>query len=89
MVQRQNPLFPWEMWSIFDNTEFALARTQNKVEAWHRRWEILIGRPHVVIFTMIKQIQKEQNGVEMEIIADRENRSTIDFLRGIAHNLLL
>ena len=62
---------------------------------------------------MIKQIQKEQNEVEMEIekttrgepcqkqrkedesrelkiqniIADRNNRSAIDFLRGISHNL--
>ncbi|CAF4209587.1 unnamed protein product, partial [Rotaria sordida] len=101
------------MWSVFDNMEFAFPRTQNKVEAWHRRWETLIARAHVSIFTMIKQIQKEQNEVEMEIeqsmrgepapkkrkedenreariqnvIADRGNRSTIDFLRGIAHNL--
>ncbi|CAF1014859.1 unnamed protein product [Rotaria sordida] len=66
-VQRQNPLFPPEMWSVFDNMEFAFPRTQNKVEAWHRRWEILIARSHVGIFTMIKQIQKEQNEVEMEI----------------------
>ncbi|CAF3849720.1 unnamed protein product [Rotaria sp. Silwood1] len=114
-IKRHNPLFPPEMWSVFDNMEFAFPRTQNKVEAWHRRWEILIARSHVGIFTMIKQIQKEQNEVEMEIeksmrgepapkkrkedenrefriqnvIADRGNRSTIDFLRGIAHNLSL
>ncbi|CAF3370166.1 unnamed protein product [Rotaria sp. Silwood2] len=74
-----------------------------------------IPRPHGGIFTMIKQIPKEQNEVEMEIeqsmrgepapkkrkedenreariqnvIADRGNRSTIDFLRGIAYNLSL
>ncbi|CAF0824457.1 unnamed protein product [Rotaria sp. Silwood1] len=114
-VQRHNPLYPPEMWSVFDNMEFAFPRTQNKVEAWHRRWETLIARAHVGIFTMIKQIQKEQNEVEMEIeqsmrgepapkkrkedenreariqnvIADRGNRSTIDFLRGTAHNLSL
>ena len=114
-VQRHNPLFPPSMWSVFDNMEFAFPRTQNKVEAWHRRWEILVGRSHVDIFTIIKQIQKEQNIVEMEIeksmrgepppkkrkededrevriqnvIADRDNRATIDFLRGIAHNLSL
>ncbi|CAF1129674.1 unnamed protein product [Didymodactylos carnosus] len=108
-VQRHNPLYPPEMWSVFDNMKFAFPRTENKVEAWHRRWEILIGRAHVGIFTMIKQIQKEQNEAEMEIeksmrgepapkkrkedenresriqnvIADRVNRSTIDFLRGI------
>jgi hypothetical protein len=114
-VQRHNPLFPPSMWSVFDNMEFAFPRTQNKVEAWHRRWETLIARSHVGIFTIIKQIQKEQNIVEMEIersmrgepapkkrkedkdrevriqnvIADRGNRATIDFLRGIAHNLSL
>ncbi|CAF4811695.1 unnamed protein product, partial [Rotaria sp. Silwood2] len=66
-VQRQNPLFPPEMWSVFHNMEFAFPRTQNKVEAWHRRWEILIARSHIGIFTIIKQIQKEQNEVEIEI----------------------
>ncbi|CAF3942744.1 unnamed protein product [Rotaria sp. Silwood1] len=93
--------------------EFAFPRTQNKLEAWHRRWKILIARSYVSIFTIIKQIQKEQNEVEMEIemamrgepatkkhkedenkesriqnvIADRRNRSTMDFLRSMAHNL--
>ncbi|CAF1509331.1 unnamed protein product [Rotaria sordida] len=114
-VQRHNPLYSPEMWSVFDNMEFAFPRTQNKVEAWHRRWETLLARAHVGIFTMIKQIQKEQNEVEMEIqqsmrgepapkkrkedenreariqnvIADRGNRSIIDFLQRIAHNLSL
>ncbi|CAF2374898.1 unnamed protein product [Rotaria sp. Silwood2] len=66
-VQRHNPLYPPEMWSVFDNIEFVFRRTQNKVEAWHRRWKTLIARAHVGTFTMIKQIQKEQNEVEMEI----------------------
>ncbi|CAF1545449.1 unnamed protein product [Adineta ricciae] len=114
-IQRYEPLVPPAMWSVFDNTEFAFPRTQNKVDAWHRRWEILIPRSHVGIFTMIKQIQKEQSIVEMEIeksmrgepapkkrkededreiriknvIIDRDNRTTMDFLRGIAHNLSL
>ncbi|CAF1108002.1 unnamed protein product [Rotaria sp. Silwood1] len=95
--------------------EFAFPRTQNQVEAWHRRWAILIARSHAGILTIIKQIQKEQNEVKMEIekamrgepapkkrkedanketriqnvIADRGNRSTMDFLRGIVHNLSL
>ena len=55
------------MWSVFDNTEFAFTRTQNKVKAWHRRLETLVARSHVGIFSMIKQIQKEQNEVEIEI----------------------
>ena len=114
-VQRHNLLYPPEMWSVFDNTEFAFPRTQNKVEAWHRRLETLVARSHVGIFSMIKQIQKEQNEVEIEIeksirrepvpkkrkedeqkefrlqhvIINRNNMTTLDFLRGIAHNLAL
>lgn len=55
------------MWSVFYNTQFAFPRTQNKVEVWHRRWGTLTGRTHVSVFTMIKQIQRGQNEVEMEI----------------------
>ncbi|CAF1585084.1 unnamed protein product [Didymodactylos carnosus] len=32
-VQRHNPLYPPELWSVFDNMEFAFPRTRNKVEA--------------------------------------------------------
>ena len=66
-VQRHDLLYPSAMWSVFDNTELAFPKIQNKVEACHSRWKTLIGRSHVGIFTMIKQIQKEQNEVETEI----------------------
>ena len=52
--QRQDPLYPAAMWSVFDNTELAFPRTQNTVEAWHRCRETLIGRFHVGIFTNSK-----------------------------------
>jgi hypothetical protein len=75
----------------------------------------LVGESHVGVHTIIKELQKEQQQVEVQIecilrgeqqpkqkkklidrekrittiINDRENRSVIDFLRGIAHNLTL
>jgi hypothetical protein len=90
-----------------------IPRTQNVVEAWHHRWEVLVGESHVRLFTIINEIQREQQQVEfqiecilhreqrkkqkkvwierenriMSIVNDRSNRSLIDFLRGIAHNL--
>ena len=114
-VQRHNLLYPPEMSSVFDNTEFTFPRTQNTVEAWDRHMETLVARSHADIFSKIKQIQKEQNEVEIEIkklirgepaptkrkedepresrlqhvIANRNNMTTFDFLRGIAHNLAL
>ncbi|CAG8603456.1 4916_t:CDS:1, partial [Dentiscutata erythropus] len=37
IILRNNLLFPPELWSITDNIEHALPRTQNSVESWHRR----------------------------------------------------
>jgi hypothetical protein len=112
---RNPPLFPPEIWSVFENVELGFLRTQNNVEAWHRRWNTLVGRPHVGLFTLINEIKKEQNTNEIEIeriirgepnhkrrkkdesrekalptiIASRARRTTLDFVRGIAHNLSL
>ena len=95
--------------------ELGIPRTQNIVEAWHNRWRTLVGESHVGVHTIIKELQKEQHQVEVQIecilrgeqrpkqkknlvdrekrittiINDWENRSVIDFLRGIAHNLSL
>lgn len=110
---RDAPMFPPLLWSVVDNIEYTFPRTANSVEAWHRRWEILVGREHVGIFKIIKVIQKEQNKVQLDIetvlrgtprpsqrrrdrdretriqtvFNDRNNRSIIDFIRGIAHNI--
>ena len=45
-VLRHDLLYPPAMWSVFDNTELAFLKTQNKVKAWHRRWKTLIGYSH-------------------------------------------
>ena len=37
-VVRSAPMFPPSLWSVTDNVEYAFPRTQNSVEAWHRRW---------------------------------------------------
>lgn len=34
-TQRSPPLFPPEVWLVFENTEFSFPRAQNKVEVWH------------------------------------------------------
>ena len=114
-IIRSAPLFPPQLWSVYDSIEIGVPRTQNVAEAWHRRWDILVGQSHVGVYTIIKELQKEQQNVEfqveciirgeqrppkkkasidrekriMTIINDRENRSLMDFLRGIAHNLSL
>ena len=51
-VVRSEPLFPPSLWSVTENIEYTFPRTQNSVEAWHRRWEILVGRAHVGLFKL-------------------------------------
>ena len=55
-ARRSKPLFPPKLWSITDNLEYALPHAQNSVEAWHRRWEILVSSAHVGMFKIIKEI---------------------------------
>ncbi|XP_035232318.1 uncharacterized protein LOC118204106, partial [Stegodyphus dumicola] len=33
-------MFPPALWSVFDSLQLGTPRTQNAVEAWHRRWEL-------------------------------------------------
>ena len=44
-----------------------IPQTQNNVEAWHRRWEILVGQSHVGVYKMIEELQKEQQNVDFQI----------------------
>jgi hypothetical protein len=112
-VVRSAPLFPPRLWSVYDSIEFEVPRTQNIVEAWHHRWETLVGGSRVGLFSIINEIQREQQQVElqikcilrgeqrrkqkkflierenriMSIVNNRSDRSLMEFLRGIAHNL--
>ena len=45
--------------SIYDFIKFGVLRTQNIIEAWHRRWKTLIGGSCVRLFSIINEIQRE------------------------------
>ena len=65
--RRSPPMFEPRIWSIYENWQIGLPRTTNNVGAWHRRWENLVGRPYVGIFSFIREIQKEQATAEVQI----------------------
>ncbi|XP_068211799.1 uncharacterized protein [Palaemon carinicauda] len=46
---RSPPLFPPNLWSLYECFQGGFPRTQNYVEAWHRRWENLVMRMSVFI----------------------------------------
>ena len=60
-------LFSPSLWSVYDRVEASVPRTQNKVEAWHRRLEVLLGSAHVGLFKLINELRKEQKNMEDEM----------------------
>ena len=44
-----------------------IPRTQNIVEAWHRRWPTLVGKAHIGVYAMIEKFKKEQQRVDLKI----------------------
>ncbi|CAG8514932.1 5969_t:CDS:2 [Ambispora gerdemannii] len=37
--------------------------TQNIVEGWHHQWNVLIGKAHVGVYTIIEEMRKEQQQI--------------------------
>jgi len=66
-IIRASPLFPPQLWSVHDSMELGIPRTQNVAEAWHRCWEVLVGQSHVGVYTIIEELQKEQQQVDYQI----------------------
>ncbi|CAB4384445.1 unnamed protein product [Rhizophagus irregularis] len=66
-VVHSEPLFPPSLWSVTENIEYTFPKTQNSVEAWHRRWETLVGHAHVGLFKIIKELQSEQHQIEIKV----------------------
>lgn len=54
------PLFPPQLWSIHRINELCLPRTQNNVEAWHRRWNYLQNNNRHGLYATIRSLIKEQ-----------------------------
>jgi len=61
------PMFPPSLWSVLESVERGYPRTQNAVEAWHRRWGSLVGTAHPGVYTIIQKLQQEQRTVETNI----------------------
>lgn len=66
-LTRSPPLFPPNLWSVYELIGNNYPRTQNMVEGWHQRWNTLIGKPHVGVYTIINEIRKEQHQTELQI----------------------
>lgn len=65
---RHPPRFPPNIWSIHHLMERGFPRTNNYQEAWHRRFEEVVGRHHLGIYPTIHEIRKEQHRTEHQLV---------------------
>ncbi|RGB21477.1 hypothetical protein C1646_777926 [Rhizophagus diaphanus] len=61
------PDMPPEVNELLDWFEIYYVHRKNSVEAWHRRWKMLVGRAHVRLFKIIKELQNEQHQIKIKI----------------------
>ena len=61
---RRRPRYPIDTWNVYQRTLDQLDRTNNVVEAWHRRLNLLVGKAHPTLYTFLTELQKEEKYVE-------------------------
>jgi hypothetical protein len=64
---RRPPLFPIDLWNVFQRVQEGNARTTNVVEAWHRSIQTIIGEVHPSIWKLIKGLGRCQKLRDLEI----------------------
>lgn len=111
--ERCVPFYAPKFWSVYESSHTDVPRTQNKLEAWHRRFQVLVGKKHVGLYSLINSLRTENiemaknymdlnNGAPKKkmkriyqskedriknIIESRSERTTLNFVMALAHNL--
>src|SRR6218665_1604538 len=57
VTRRHLPRFSPKLWSVLHLQENNLPRTNNSLEAWHRRFETVVERYHLGVFLSKKIIE--------------------------------
>jgi len=65
--KRKSPIFPFNIWNVYENVLMKRPRTNNAVEGWHHAFNSSIGVHHTTIWKFIDFIKTEQNLMEAKI----------------------
>lgn len=57
--KQMKPKYDPAFWSVVDLVKENYPRTQNSVEAWHRRLKVVVGKKHSGLYAIIKEMGKE------------------------------
>jgi len=61
------PMFPPSKWSCYERTLGDQPRTTNSCEAWHRRLNTLVRRPHPSLYHVLQHLQEEVAEIDADI----------------------
>ena len=64
---RDIPMFPVQIWNMYDRTVAQLPRTNNNIEGWHRRFQTTCGCAHPNIWKFINILQNQGSLIHAEI----------------------
>ena len=53
-----------QIWNQYDAAVERKAKTNNVLESWHNRFQLLIGKNHPDVFAFIREMQKEQGDTQ-------------------------
>ncbi|PSN31746.1 hypothetical protein C0J52_24469 [Blattella germanica] len=59
--------FPPIMWNQFQATRSNEPRTNNSTEAWHNRFQTIVGKNHPSLYKLIRNLQKEESDIQTMI----------------------
>ena len=65
---RLPPLFPINLWNMFNRTDNELPRTNNSVEGRHRSFQADISSCHPVFWRFLSVLQSEENSIQFNAI---------------------
>ena len=66
---RGNPLFPPDIWNVYDRVIDGLPRTTNAVEGWHNGFQS-VSQSHANIWTFLSCLKKENATMHFKIAQD-------------------
>ena len=65
--RRKSPLFPIEIWSLFEQIVEGLPGTNNAVEAWHNLFQAALQCCHSTFWEFFSALLKEQGLQEVNL----------------------
>jgi hypothetical protein len=65
---RRMPTFAIELWNMFHRTHQEMARTNNHIEGWHRRFESNLTNAHPSFWKFLKALRKEENLSRVDLL---------------------